>query len=199
MAFREKGWEKLTAESYPSLIQFLDRDPSVAEEKLQGIRVGLVRVFQARGSFDPEALAEETIDRFARKCQQDEIAKPCVGDPKPFIFGFANLVFKESIRGRLREQALPERLPAPEPDLEEAETKERASRCLDDCLGTLDEADRGMMLSYHRYEKREKIVHRKEMAEERGWSLNKLRIKACRLRTKLRLCVLECLGQYATE
>ncbi len=195
MSFRPKGWEKLTPDSYASLIRFLDRDREVAREKLQRIRAGLVRIFTYRGSSDPEDLAEETLDRLARKCEADEIAKPCVGDPLPFVYSFATRVFKESLR-RWREQPLPDRLPAAETDLEDQEIKERMSRCLDRCLDKLDRLNKGsreLILEYYHSEKRAKIDHRRDLAKKHNWNLNQLRIATCRIRTKLRECVHGCL------
>jgi hypothetical protein len=56
----------------------------------------------------------------------------------------------------------------------------------------VSEANRELVLAYYRQEKRAKIDHRKELAEERGMGMNALRIRACRIRAVLQKCVEDC-------
>ncbi len=191
MTFKPQAWSKLTPESYPRLYEFLDpRDRRAAMQELEKIRVQLTRMFQSYGADDPEVLAHDTIDRAAVQCEK--LTGPCVGPPFPFFRAFAKHVFQESLRERYRTQPLPLCLPAPEPDLEDQENKELMDRCLEQCLASFSDANRELVLGYYLGEKRAKIEHRKELAEQLKVPLNALRIRVCRLRAVLRKCVLEC-------
>lgn len=198
MAFKPQAWNKLTPESYPRLYDFLDpNDRATARQKLEKIRIQLVRMYQCYGATEPEVLANEAIDRAA--VHRERITGPCVGDnPFPFFRKFAYYVYQESVKERYKTQPLPVSLPAPEPDLDDQENKELMSRCLSQCLASLTDDNHDLILSYYRHEKRAKIEHRKELAERLKVPLNTLRIRVHRLRAVLRKCILECVDAQGT-
>jgi hypothetical protein len=84
-----KNWA-LTQESFDSLLAWLHPDREQAGERYESIRCSLIRFFSARGFSNPEELADETIDRVARKI--DELVPSYSGDPATYFFAVARLV-----------------------------------------------------------------------------------------------------------
>ena len=79
----QKSKVDLTEDTLDRLLHWLDRDRDRAGQRYEQIRSGLIKVFLCRGSVDPEELADETINRVAKKVL--EIAESYVGDPLLFL------------------------------------------------------------------------------------------------------------------
>ncbi len=75
-------------------------------------------------------------------------------------------------------------------DREEDETR---LACLDSCMTTLSDSNRGLIVEYYSSEKREKIDVRQHIADRIGVTPNALRNRAVRIRRKLEDCVRSCL------
>jgi RNA polymerase sigma factor (sigma-70 family) len=173
----------LTQEVFDHLLAWLNPEREQAGRKYEEIRRRLIKVFTCRGCLTPEDLADDTINRVARKVP--EIAPSYVGDPAIYFLGVAHNVCLEHFRRR------PEPEPPPQPD--ESERKEQMDECLEHCMQRLTPKSRELILAYYREEKHSKIDHRKELAQQLGIALNALRIQACRIRASLQQCVFECL------
>ena len=150
------------------------------------IRSKLIRIFTHRECYEPEVLADETIDRVIKKLP--EIQDTYVGDPALYFYGVARNVAKE----RCKNPPPPVPPPAPDPP----NIKEIYDRCLTACLDRMNPADRKLMLDYFKYEGREKIEAHQATAEELGISVNALRTRAHRLKKTLRKCLLECIKRH---
>lgn len=166
--------------------------PEPASERgaaYERVHTKLQDIFRWRGLPDPEALADETLDRVARKAAEGlELDKT----PTAYVLGVARLVALEAGRRAQREvrAVAPERFAAAEPDRE----VERRARALDACLERLDAEDRGLLLEYHRGDGRARIDGRQSLAERLGTNLVALRVRAFRLRAKMERCVKKQLG-----
>src|SRR5262245_3133226 len=171
----------ITKEALDRLLHWLDRDRDRAGQRYEQIRSGLIKVFLCRGSVDPEELADETINRVARKVQ--EIAGSYVGDPTLYFYGVAKMVHLEYSRRKL---AAPH---PPPPDLEE-ET-DLKYECLEQCMQKLSAMNRELILAYYEHETGAKIDRRKELADQMGITTNALWIRAHRIKTDLQNCVKE--------
>ncbi len=182
-------WE-MDDESFNRLLAWLDPEPEQAGKKYEEIRRKLIRIFAARGCPVAEELADKTIDRVGKKVA--ELAADYVGDPALYFFGVAHKVFLEWRRKSMRPASPP---PPPAPD--SAEKKEREDQCLSQCMATLPQAQRRLLLEYYREEKQAKINRRKALAVELGQTDNALKIKVFRLRASLQDCLLQCLAQTA--
>jgi DNA-directed RNA polymerase specialized sigma24 family protein len=178
---REPGSD-LTQETFEQLLIFLSPDRERAGRRYEEVRLRLVKIFACRGCLIPEELADETINRVARKV--GEIGKTYVGDPALYFCGVARKVFLESVRKR------PERRPLPK--AESSVDKELELECLDQCMQTLTPKNRRLILEYYQGERGDKIKHRKELAHQWGVGPNALRIRAHRIRHNLHECVVEC-------
>ena len=179
----KRDWE-LSQEIFDQLLSWLNPDREGAGRKYEEIRRRLIKIFTCRGCLTPEDLADDTINRVARKVP--EIAPSYVGDPALYFLGVAHNVCLEHFRRK------PEPEPPPQPD--ESERKEQMDECLEHCMQRLTPKSRELILEYYRAED-SKIDHRKELAQQLGIALNALRIQACRIRANLQQCVFECLKQ----
>ena len=183
-----KEWV-LTKESFDSLLAWLDPNRDQAGRKYEDIRRKLIKIFTCRGCLTPEELADETINRVAKRVP--DVAGTYTGDPALYFYGVAQKVQLEYLRRKL----------APLPPLppEPAEDIEQEYECLEKCMQQLTEQNRELVLQYYREEKQAKIDHRKELAQKLDIGLNALRIRAHRIRASLQDCVLNCLERRAIQ
>lgn len=182
LSSRRRRWE-LTPEAFQKLLTFLSPDLEEAGRRYEEIRRRLITIFTCRGSSRPEELADETIDRVAKKVE--EIGKTYVGNPSLYFYGVARKVFLESVRKKPHPLPLPEETPALEKELE--------NECLEQCMQQLIPRNRELILEYYRCDRSAKIRYRKELAEKMDVALNALRIRAHRIRSNLQKCVFHCL------
>jgi hypothetical protein len=69
-------------------------------------------------------------------------------------------------------------------------------KCLDRCMEKLPPGDREVVTRYHNDHGHDKIQTRKLLADGLG-GMNALRIRMCRIRKDLRVCVVNCIKQSA--
>jgi DNA-directed RNA polymerase specialized sigma24 family protein len=175
-----------TKEPFDALLEWLDPDRDKAGQRYEVIRAGLIRIFVAKGLSDAEHYTDEAIDRVIKKLP--EIRAGYIGDPARYFHGVARNIVLES--GRRREVAtdvLPQRV-APEPP------RSDTSECLSKCLQLLPRDKQELILDYHLYHGREKVVHHQQMASELSITEGALRTRAHHLRVNLEKCVNECVG-----
>jgi len=175
------------------LLRHLGPDRETAGRQYEQLRLRLLTVFKYRHCANPEDLADETMDRVAKKLT--ELGDRFEGDdPSRFVFGVAWRVAKESFHRR-REQQLPGAwdLADSTRHADEEDEKDRDAGCLERCLGKLADADRTLVLKYFQEEKRAKINARSTLARELKISPNALRLRIHRLTLQLRDCVRNCL------
>ncbi|HWZ44507.1 MAG TPA: hypothetical protein VNW97_13615 [Candidatus Saccharimonadales bacterium] len=154
--------------------------------RYEEIRRKLVLLFIRRSSNCSEELADETIDRVARK-NADSKVLDYQGDPILYFYGVARNVFHEYLdRERTRARRLQEIPPFP------AIISEQEFQCLDQCLAKLDTPSRNLITSYHQHQGKKKITGRQALANQMGINMNSLRIQAWRIRNTLRECVVDC-------
>jgi DNA-directed RNA polymerase specialized sigma24 family protein len=179
-----RGLDDIDQEQFDRLLHWLDPDREKAGAKYEWIRKRLVKIFVSRGSASPDELADQTINRVARKLP--EIQADYVGDPAHYFCGVAGNVFRESLRK--------ERIPVVRPPVPSTadEADEQDYACLEKCLEKLPSSERDLVLAYYQQEKHAKIDHRKKLAEQLGLGINALRIRACRIRAALEECVQLC-------
>lgn len=174
----------LTKEQFQELLAWLDNDPGRAGLKYEEIRRKLINVFLNRQCDEAEDLADDTINRVARRVS--EVKDGYVGDPARYFYGVAKKVYSEHVRKTSKRQRA--QLPIVsnydwEPEL----------KCLDECLEKLDPDSRKLILDYYREQRQAKIRFHKEMGESLNINAGALRARTHRLRLKLQKCVMECL------
>ena len=175
----------LAQEDFDCLLLWLDPDREQAGLTYEKIRWRLITIFAARGCSVPEELADETIDRVARRTA--DIAATYTGDKALYFFGVATNVHHEYLK-RPAATAVPEDSAGSEPD------QERMHWCLEHCLERFPDADRGMLLRYYSLSKQAKIDLHRQMAGELNISINTLRLRVLRMKDKLQPCIERCLS-----
>lgn len=174
---------ELNQEQFDRLLGWLDLDRDRGAERYIAIRWRLITIFASRGCPVPEELADETIDRVARRVA--DIEANYKGDKALYFFGVANNVHHEY----LKKPAPPENAALSD---EDAGEREQVHHCLGQCLDKLPSGSREMMLRYYSQEKQAKIELHKTMAGEMGITINTLRLRVLRLKEKLQPCIKRC-------
>lgn len=181
----------LDHESFERLLAIFDRDRGRAGERYEEVRRALVKFFECKGGRFPEELADETLDRVARRLAEGETIR--AEDPVVYVHGVARNVLRGDWAQRQRAGGTP--VAAPEQAAEETAARaERRMSCLDRCLSTLPPETRRLVLQYYADERRAKIEGRRELAESLHIGLNALRIRMHRIRVRLESCVRRCLA-----
>ena len=181
---------EITAELFETLLEWLGPDREKAAEKYEAIRTRLIKIFIKKGCSDAETLFDTTVNRVTLKLP--EMAASYVGDPLWYFISVGRNVFREWLRTKeIPYESVPQQIVEPDPDF--------ARQCLQKCLDHLTAEDRNLVLDYYVDAKGAKIDLRRKLAEERGVTLNALRVKTYRLRSILEKCVLDCLNGQSNE
>ncbi len=196
---RKPTWT-LTQEAMDCLLARLHPDRESAGQAYQELRGKVIVFFEGRRCAFPEELADETLNRLARKLAE---GAPIV-DPNRYALGVASNILQESYRQPARATLSLDEAP-PECDLkaaweakragEDAAEEERRLDCMRRCLDELPADQRDLLIEYYQDEKRARIDHHKEMAERLGLTPNALYLQVHRLREKLASCLEDCLRQ----
>lgn len=196
---RKKDWT-LNRETLRQFLGWLDEGVETNGERYLEMRRRLVRYFDCRNCPSPDDLADDTLNRVARKLE--EKGEIVAATPAHYCYIVARLVFLESTRNReLHAASLDDTkssnmfmgtLAAPTDAATDPASKEKLFTCLERCLSKLRSQDRELILEYYRGEQWEKIDRRSQMASRLGLTPNALSIRACRIRAKVESCVRAC-------
>jgi DNA-directed RNA polymerase specialized sigma24 family protein len=180
---------ELTPKAFTRLLAKLAPDPEMAGENYEKLRRQLIKFFECRGSFIPDELADETLNRLARKIDEgEEIEKNIFA----FSLGIARFVFLEALKRPDNRRAQMKELATVAAPLERREEDDLWAVCLRECLRGVSEENRELIIEYYQDEGRARIDERKMMAASLGISLNALFSRAKRTRDKLEDCVTRC-------
>ncbi|HYX29371.1 MAG TPA: hypothetical protein VE863_12475 [Pyrinomonadaceae bacterium] len=182
-----KHLKELGREDFDRLLSWLDADRERAGQLYEKIRRRLVMILAARGCPLADELADETIDRVARRVV--DIQPTYVGDKAIYFLGVMNNVHHEF----LRRPATPRLTPV---DIDSHE-REQVHVCLDKCLDKLAPYSRRLIERYYAADKKAKIDLRKLIARELGLRPATLRIRALRIREKLQTCIEACVNNVS--
>lgn len=174
----------LTPESFEKFLARLSPDPEEAQQEYQQLRKKLFAFFRRNGCYEPDECFDKTIDIASKKIGTVESSVSA----SAYAHGVARKVLSEWHRKPQPDPLPPDVWILPKP----ADWDEGELACLEKCLDQLDAEDRDLITHYHRFEGQEKIKAHEKMAVEEGGA-NTLRIKVCRIRKKLRECVVRCL------
>lgn len=181
-----KRFHGLGQEDLDRLLAWLDPDLDRAGVLYEKIRWRIVAILAARGCSCPEELADETIDRVARRVA--DIQETYVGEKAIYFLAVANNVHHEYLK-RPTLAALPES----HSNAAESRNKEETHQCLESCLEKLPLDARSLIERYYAEEKQAKIDLRKRIADELGIGPGTLRLRALRIRERLQQCIEICL------
>ena len=180
---------KLDQPSFDTLLRAFHPDRDQAGHHYEALRECLVRFFIWNQVDTPEELADETLDRLARRVSADESE---VLDPAKFATGIARMLLKERQRGKERRERSEARAVefyknSLHQNHESAECEERLAM-LEKCLDSIPSERRELMERYFSSEGRDQALARQQLAQEQGISMNALRNRVLRARAELEKC-----------
>jgi DNA-directed RNA polymerase specialized sigma24 family protein len=179
----DQRWS-LTGPALDRLLRRLSEESDVDIRCYELVRLKLVGFFERRGFPGPDALADEVIDRVARRLEEGERVEHL----KAYFYGVAKRVAMECARRPYVERAATERQ-RPLLDAETPEVRESRAACLERCLQGLPADSRRLIMGYYRCSRGE----RERLAESLHLSYACLKTRAHRIRNVLARCVRECL------
>ncbi len=196
---QKKDWT-LTPSALDRLLTWLDEGRNSEGQRYLEMRRRLASYFDRKNCSTPDELADETLNRVARRLQEDAAIESEI--PAKYCYIVARFVFMEHLRAQEKDEALRHQIQKqqqennPEREIEiQNEIKEKMLYCLEQCTGKLAPSNRELILRYYIGTERVKIENRRALAESLGMTMNALSIRACRIRDKLEACVRTCLAR----
>lgn len=189
--------ETLTQTGFDKLLATLDADRERAGAKYESLRERLIKFFEWRNCESAEELTDVVFDRIIKKIAEGEE----IQNINAYSATIAQFVFKEDCRSRERlmqpiddNPAIENLIASGNPD-ETNENDDSRLDCLEKCLGEFSAENRRIVTAYYDTDERTMIATRKRLADSMGVSLNTLRIRVCRLKSKLEDCTIDCCGK----
>ncbi|MEO6390790.1 MAG: hypothetical protein ABIP75_02990 [Pyrinomonadaceae bacterium] len=190
----KKDWV-LAPAAFHQLLTWLDGDTNSDGGTYLEMRRRLVAFFDRKNCLQPDSLADETLNRVARRLEEEGAIES--ETPARFCYIVARFVFLENLRHErkreLSRQEIRHLRPSYEtPDAEPERVREKRLNCLESCVAKLDATSRQIITGYYQGTERIKIQNRRALAQSLNISPNALSIRACRIRDKLEACVKQC-------
>lgn len=160
----------------------LNHDRREAGQAYERLRRRLIRFLALYGAAAPEELADEALDRLARRLNEGEAIRQLPS----YLAGIARLLLREEWN-RVQRDEKNVRLGLAASTLTGSD--DSVHEALESCLQGLPAASRELIVSYYSAEGRAGTRERKKLADEIGISVNALRNRALRLRQELEKCV----------
>lgn len=163
------------------------------------MRRKLIKFFEWNSGFPAEDLADETLDRVARK-----LAEEVVHDLSAFAAGVAKRVRQEAYKQAARRSQVSDQSDQetvfrdfrnPETIIQDQRESERRVRCLRVCMQRLADGDRELFLRYH-HQAGQHLEYRVDLAEKFGLTIGALRVRINRLRDNLEKCTRNCVSLH---
>ena len=173
------------AGDFRALLDHLGTEPEQAGGKYEQLRRKIIRFFAWEQCTGAEDLADECLDRVARKIEDGVEILNITG----YVAGVARLVMKEYQVRRRREQVVLEEFSHRRAIVESGEDVERAVADLNACLERFTADQRSLILRYYEGDHARRIENRRRLAEELALLPNALRNRAMRLRSLLETCM----------
>jgi DNA-directed RNA polymerase specialized sigma24 family protein len=181
----------LTSESFDVLLTLLDpEDRERAGRRYAELRDALERFFEWRGASHPEELADETLNRVARKVALGEPVR----EVHHYCLGVARLILLESFKKRAKEEKSLDEFSRSQSEASDREEEGGvAEECLATCLNRLTPENRELVIRYYDGEGAAKAANRRTLIERLRLPASTLRMRVLRLRQGLEECVGRCL------
>ena len=188
---RENARQGLSPGDFRSLLNRLGKDPQEAADRYELLRRKIIKFFVWEQCGDAESLADECLDRVARKLEEGVEIQNLSG----YLSGVARIVVKEYQARRQRENTVLENFSYQASVASTEENLEVAVTDLNHCLDQFSVDQRRLILRYYEGDHAKRIENRKKLADELGILPNALRNRAMRLRAILEACMAGRQGQ----
>lgn len=194
----KKEWT-LTPDAFERLLNWLDAGANSSGQSYLEVRRRLVAYFDRKNCPTPDELADQTLNRVARRLEEEHTILSDA--PAHYCYIVARYVFVEFLRGAQKNEVPLGAVSQPAKNQlsiydseDESQSREKLMSCLDQCTDKLDPLNRDLIICYYHGERRVKIENRRALAGKLGVTINALSIRACRIRDKLEACVKDCVG-----
>jgi hypothetical protein len=179
-------------------LDWLDEGTNSNGQRYVDVRRRLELFFDRKNCVEPGELADETLNRVAKKLEASgELTD--VG-PLQYCYINAKYVFLETLSAQKRapfHRPLNGSNPTNAAGLSGTssqtdaapESKAKVAARLNECFKSFSSADRDLFVDYYRGKQPEKGARRAALAIKLGLTANALSIRACRIRQKLETCV----------
>ena len=177
-------------------LDWLDEGANSNGRRYAEVRRRLELYFDRKNCVEPAELADETLNRVAKKLEENggitEVR------PLQYCYIAAKFVFLETLSGEKRapfHRPLIGANPSngsgqPGTDLRaHSAIESKAKIAADECLNSLPIADRDLFVDYYRGQQPGKIERRAALATKLGLTANGLSLRAVSLRQKLETCI----------
>jgi len=182
MAITQGPLSGLTRQAFERLLQRLGPDREAAAREYETIHRRLVELFDWRGVPSPEVLADETIDRVARRLDEGVTVEHL----RAYFYGVGRHVLLEWRKRRAFElAAVQDPRPSAADAMVAAAEGEARMECLESCLRELPRESRDLIVGYYQGTGRSHLEGRKVLAESLGISYTTLKTRAHRIRVWL--------------
>ncbi len=186
----------LSTIDFNQFLNTLDENREQAAGKYIALRERLEKFFEWRDCENTEELTDIVFDRAVKKIIEGEKIK----NAEAFCVSIAKFVLLENRREVLRNRELDENSRETSFDFDvedEDELRDKQFKCLDECLAKFPADKRKLIVNYFDTDEQTMIPTRKRLAEKLGVTLNSLRIRISRLKSKLEKCTKECCEKTA--
>ena len=185
----------LTQTGFDKLLTTLDAEREQAGFKHENLRQRLIKFFEWRNCEIPEELTDIVFDRVTLKMSEGVE----IQNVSAYSSTVAQFVFKEFLRSNQNQNQLiednPEVQNMKQIDYSDDEIQNERETCLDKCLKEFSDDNRRLIIALYDTDEHIMIPTRKRLAENMNISLNVLRIRVCRLKSKLEVCTISCCGE----
>src|SRR5574341_532577 len=176
-------------ETFDRLLLSLNVDRERAGEEYELLRLKLLKYFRSRDFLRAEDLADETLNRLAKKIAEGEEVR----DTLRYCHGLARWVWMEHLRKPDTHPVPFDNLPLTPFVMSDPLLKKEREFCCQHCLRELSAEERELIAEYWIHENQTHRDARREMAERLQISMTALRIRVSRIKEKLEACFSDCL------
>ncbi len=180
----------LTAASLAQLLDSLSPAPAEAAERYNSMRARLTEFFRWRQCQGPEDLADEVVNRVARRISEGEQ----IANLPAYFLSVARLVAMEARERSARESRKLDEYARHLRQMRPADGVDDALVCLDRCLTTLSPERREQLLTYYIGGQAARIERRRQLAQALDVAPVALRNRMLRMRQRLESCLDDCLS-----
>ena len=193
----KKEWT-LAPAAFRCLLQWLDEGTDSAGQKYLEMRRRLVAYFDRKSCAAPDELADETLNRVARRLIEEGAIE--TKTPAKYCYIVARFVFLEHLREVQKATAVLDEIRRQRHGNDSTaavvdDDKQKMLDCLERCASKLEPVNRELITRYYVGRERVKIENRRRLAESLGITINALAIRACRVRDTLEACVRQCANE----
>ncbi len=183
----------ISENAFAALLKWLDIDNKTDGECYLEIHERLVSYFDRKNCQNPDELADETLNRVARRLEEE--GKLESETPARYCYITAKFVFLENLRSKDKQNISIDETTENKlfsKTFDDKTVNEKRLNCLELCTENLEFVNREIIFGYYYGEERIKIENRRKLAKKFELSVNALSIRACRIRERLQVCVVKC-------